>query len=186
MRVADLLRQYGIKGTFYLCRSYRDDPLEKSDIRSLDVAFEIGAHTLTHPDLRILKKDAALTEISGSKGWLEETIGHSIGSFCYPYGKHDVRVRRLVRQAGFVAARCLAFEVSPPSDAFAFGVSVQASNGSPLQRMEAFLKYRTSPRSLLDWGQCARLLFDFVKENGGVWHLWGHSWEIDRNSEWKV
>jgi len=24
----------------------------------------------------------------------------------------------------------------------------------------------------------------FIMNNGGIWHLWGHSWEIEANSDW--
>ena len=26
----------------------------------------------------------------------------------------------------------------------------------------------------------------FVLTNGGIWHLWGHSWEIDENNDWEL
>ena len=26
--------------------------------------------------------------------------------------------------------------------------------------------------------------FDHILENGGIWHLWGHSWEIEKNNDW--
>src|SRR5262249_60033984 len=35
-----------------------------------------------------------------------------------------------------------------------------------------------------DWVAIGKKLFDRVLENGGVWHLWGHSWEIDRMRLW--
>ena len=25
-----------------------------------------------------------------------------------------------------------------------------------------------------------------VLENGGIWHLWGHSWEIEQNGDWEI
>jgi hypothetical protein len=40
-------------------------------------------------------------------------------------------------------------------------------------------------KSLLDWSVNAKLLFDYVMENGGIWHLWGHSWEIEENGDWE-
>ena len=35
------------------------------------------------------------------------------------------------------------------------------------------------------WVDLARLLFDTVLENGGVWHLYGHSWEIHELNLWE-
>jgi hypothetical protein len=34
------------------------------------------------------------------------------------------------------------------------------------------------------WRELACGLFEHVLERGGVWHLWGHSWEIEERSMW--
>jgi hypothetical protein len=34
------------------------------------------------------------------------------------------------------------------------------------------------------WHELARLLFEHVRDRGGVWHLWGHSWEIEERGMW--
>ena len=31
----------------------------------------------------------------------------------------------------------------------------------------------------------AKKQFNYVLENGGVFHLWGHSWEINKNNGWR-
>ena len=33
-------------------------------------------------------------------------------------------------------------------------------------------------------GSPRRNLFEEVKSKGGVFHLWGHSWEVDANDDW--
>ena len=35
------------------------------------------------------------------------------------------------------------------------------------------------------WDQIALETLDFVIQNGGVWHLWGHSWEIEEHNGWE-
>ena len=35
------------------------------------------------------------------------------------------------------------------------------------------------------WDEIAIRTLRFVVKNGGIWHLWGHSWEIEKNGEWK-
>jgi hypothetical protein len=35
------------------------------------------------------------------------------------------------------------------------------------------------------WDRIALETLDFVIQNGGLWHLWGHSWEIEEHSGWK-
>ena len=36
-----------------------------------------------------------------------------------------------------------------------------------------------------NWKELAIKTLDYVFEHGGVWHMWGHSWEIDENNDWK-
>ena len=37
---------------------------------------------------------------------------------------------------------------------------------------------------LKDWDRIAAESLDFIINNGGIWHLWGHSWEIEANNDW--
>ena len=71
----------------------------------LDGPFEVGAHTRTHPDLTSLSTAAAQAEIEGSKHDLERAAGTTVQAFAYPFGATNPEVRRLVAQAGFLAAR---------------------------------------------------------------------------------
>ena len=50
-----------------------------------------------------LGEDEARGEIAGSKRDLEERLGKSVTSFCYPAGLYDEREIRLVREAGYRA-----------------------------------------------------------------------------------
>jgi hypothetical protein len=34
------------------------------------------------------------------------------------------------------------------------------------------------------WVSIGKILFDRVLKQGGVWHLFGHSWEIERGGLW--
>lgn len=57
-----------------------------------------GAHTLTHPDLTRLPLDQTGSEITHSKSIIEDALGSPVTSFAYPYGRHNNRIRELVRQ----------------------------------------------------------------------------------------
>jgi hypothetical protein len=35
-----------------------------------------------------------------------------------------------------------------------------------------------------NWEQLGRPLFKETRAKGGVFHLWGHSWEVDANGDW--
>jgi len=184
-KLSHLLQDYAIKASFYVIR----DIVEKSScrllIKELDKNFEIGAHTLSHPILSNLRSENAMAEIKGSKKYLEELLHHRVEMFCYPKGRYNDQTVELVKQAGFLGARTTNLELGFPRNPFLFGVSSHASNGSPLLRLKFSLKSRLSIRSLIDWSVNAKLLFDHILKKGGIWHLWGHSWEIENNSDWK-
>jgi peptidoglycan/xylan/chitin deacetylase (PgdA/CDA1 family) len=62
---------------------------------------EIGSHSMTH---RMMPEcdDRALTyELSESRRVLQERLGRSIESFCYPNGNSDARTARAVAEAGY-------------------------------------------------------------------------------------
>src|SRR3989344_6003683 len=85
-KLAELLSRYGMKGTFYITKQYREKRLSEDEILAISKNHEIGAHTLTHPDLRKLSKEEKMREIKGSKEWLEDMLGKEVVSFCYPSG----------------------------------------------------------------------------------------------------
>jgi len=61
-------------------------------------AGEVGAHSVTHPDLTLLTQAALHQEMAESKSALEEITGAAVTSFAYPFGFHDARVRAAARQ----------------------------------------------------------------------------------------
>ncbi len=50
---------------------------------------EIGAHTMTHPDLALLTLEEQRSEIVQGRLRLEEMAGQKVHSFSYPYGTRD-------------------------------------------------------------------------------------------------
>ena len=79
--------------------------MSEAQVRELhDGGIEIGAHTVTHPDLTSLAYDDALAELATSKAQLEDIVSAPISTAAYPYGAADERVLEACREAGFVAA----------------------------------------------------------------------------------
>jgi peptidoglycan/xylan/chitin deacetylase (PgdA/CDA1 family) len=65
---------------------------------------EIGAHTVTHANLRAADADTAVREFETSRRDLETLIGAPVRHFAYPYGKPDAAGPRefaLCRELGF-------------------------------------------------------------------------------------
>jgi peptidoglycan/xylan/chitin deacetylase (PgdA/CDA1 family) len=112
--LAPLLQEEGAPATVFvvsgwLGRPHRSVPwtrimteAELMDLRATGV--EIGAHTVSHPDLSTLSYDDALEELAGSKGQLESVLGEPVEVAAYPYGRANAETIRACRDAGFVAA----------------------------------------------------------------------------------
>ncbi|MGB9465154.1 MAG: glycosyltransferase [Candidatus Acidiferrum sp.] len=197
-RVAELLAKYGLTGTFYVSRSGQRAVMNASEVRELSKTFEIGGHTLEHVAIDRLSDGEARVQLSGSREWIEQLTGKSCRVFCFPGGKFRNRQLRLVREAGYQAARTveLLSTTSPRSinglwvipttvQVFPHGPSAYAKNA--LKRFSASAVF--SPRRALlsrNWAALAKNLFLQTAEHGGVFHLWGHSWEIAEQGQWQA
>ncbi|MEP2531965.1 polysaccharide deacetylase family protein [Shimia sp.] len=88
----------------------------------LDAGIEIGAHSMTHPELDILDRKAACEEIRTSRIVLEDALSAPVQSFAYPFGYASTTTRALVRKAGFRSAVVVRHALSSPDEDL-FGLS---------------------------------------------------------------
>lgn len=201
IRLAELLGRFSVTGTFYVCpapQPYCEELLTRGDLRSLANAHEIGAHTMTHARLTRLSPETARREIVESKAWVENATEKPCAMFCYPYGDHNASVRQFVSEAGFSGARTCEDFAFASSDPFLLGTSLQVYP-FPLRpilsrRMFQPLLHRHSKlraigvplRHFRSWLSMAQVVFDWAYETRQSWfHLWGHSWELERYGMWK-
>ncbi|MBW4602883.1 MAG: polysaccharide deacetylase family protein [Calothrix sp. FI2-JRJ7] len=80
-----------------------------------DPLITISSHSRTHPALTKISDKQLEQEIIESKRLLESKLNKKIIYFTYPYGNYDSRVKKIVSEAGYVAA--IAF--GTPSEMFA-------------------------------------------------------------------
>ncbi len=203
LKVAGLLDRYGMKGTFYVTKEYRKERLTEGQIRNLGEKHEVGAHTLTHPDLRTLSREEKSKEIKGSKEWLEQVTGKSVPMFCYPSGRFDAETVEVVKEAGFEGARTVrpsdmflparAYEMGTTLHIYPFPFRKTHKGGyywrylfEPLlQRYSWYRKLGVSPFRMTSWQSAARAAVDYAYAHGVMFHLWGHSWEIENYGLWE-
>ncbi len=186
LKLASLLSKYEIPGTFYICATNDDQgrTLEESGYEEISrMGFEIGSHGSTHCDLRRARN--LPYELSTSKAKLGSLLGREITCFCYPKNLYDNRVSNAVKRAGYSYARSAHCSIpSVPTDPFRCPVTLHASNRSPLQAGKLILMLRSHPLDILDWRRRALSAFYRMLKSGGIWHLYGHSWEIERHGYW--
>jgi peptidoglycan-N-acetylglucosamine deacetylase len=197
LKIADLLSSRGLPGTFYLpMTGYQGRrALTTTDIRALsDQGFEIGAHSVSHRNLPSLAAEQMAHEVEVCKQKLEQVVGRSVVMFCYPNGRYDGEVIRHVQQAGYKGARTvrmlsmstdfLPFEMPTTVQAYPHPSSAYIRNLARAHNAPGLLRFMTKLRRFKSWVELGKQLFSEVLEQGGIWHLFGHSWEVDEVGIW--
>lgn len=84
--------------------------------RLIRQGWEIGSHTVSHPDVTTLDAAGFARELAGSRRAIKRKLGVDARFFCYPAGKSDAASRAAVQAAGFVAATTVEPGVAAPTD----------------------------------------------------------------------
>lgn len=94
-----------------------------AQLKSLHSAgWEIGSHTVSHPNLRRLSSKQLWYQLRYSKGTLEQKLGTSVTTISYPFGAFDPNVLKAVRVAGYDAACTLGYNF-PYNQGFPFALA---------------------------------------------------------------
>jgi peptidoglycan/xylan/chitin deacetylase (PgdA/CDA1 family) len=195
LRLADLLMKYSIPATFYIpLENAGRQVMEASQIREIAGSFDVGAHTSHHVVLTALSEQAVRREVIDSKKRLEDITGRAVSCFCYPLGRFNVTTARTVREAGFTGARTTRALTRRVGDPYRFGTTVHAKDWwvgpyllhSAAERDLSLTAFMVAGNLFFrGWDRVAVETLRFVSTNGGVWHLWGHSCEIEENGDWE-
>lgn len=191
-KLASLLHKYRVPGTFYVAPKNLELPqqerLRSSDLQAFSRHFEIGGHTLSHLRLTTVSDRVAAREISEGKDALEQVIGAPLRCFCYPGGEYRRQHPTMVRDAGFDLARTVRRGVTGISPRYETHTTVHAYRHL-VDYPDALRLAGGNPKKAgpiyWNWDKMAMTLFDRVLRTGGVYHLWGHSWEIEQNKDWQ-
>lgn len=173
LKLAKLLKKYRLPGIFYIPSNNRE--LLDIDIQDIAKNFEIGGHTVNHPVLRGMADDDIWAEITESKEFLENLINKPVDSFCYPKGRYTQQIIKQVEDAGYKEARTTkVLNLFKPDNPFETQCSIHVYN-----RKEYLGQH---------WFDQAVDLFEKVIDSSSLYdyfHIWGHSWEIDKFDYWK-
>jgi len=172
MKLAELLKKYELPAIFFIPNSCE---LDDHEIIDLSKSFTIGGHTFSHPnDMKTLSNTDALKELTENKNWLEWMIGRTINWFCYPSGRYSESTIQVVKMAGFKYARTtLVGNVTIADNPYRVATSVHAYPHRKEYNGQNWLEY-------------AKERFDEAEDLGGqgLFHVWGHSWEVDKFNLW--
>lgn len=112
-----ILKSYGIVATVYVTSGFIGgvspwvgaagdrSMLSEQEVRELAAAgWELGAHTVSHPDLSQLDYESARREIQDGKAALEAIAGVGVETFAYPFGRYNETAQTAVADCGLIAA----------------------------------------------------------------------------------
>jgi hypothetical protein len=196
LRVAELLDRHGLGGTFFVPARNSEGRGVMGDVelRDLDQRYEIGAHTLTHAYLLGLPQNQAMAEIVDGKQALEQILGHPVQGFCYPGGKFGVETVQCVKSAGFLYSRTTEnmrfslgrdpFRMPTTLQCFPHEAAVLARNclRRPGWGKIGILRARAQAQSY--WTFLPQIA-EICARRDGIFHLWGHSWEVEAHGLWQ-
>lgn len=113
-QLAPILRDEGATATTFVTtgwmgKAHPSVPYARNmtadEVRELHACgVEIGAHTVSHPDMTTLDFERCRAEVADSRAELAELIGAPVDTFAYPFGFANAEATRAVGAAGVRAA----------------------------------------------------------------------------------
>jgi peptidoglycan/xylan/chitin deacetylase (PgdA/CDA1 family) len=198
LKVAEKLAARGMMATFYVAWNHPKGPeIRVEDLRSLrKLGMEIGSHTFTHRMLTKRTRAEVVDELTRSKKVLEDALGEPVTSLSYPEGLFTSMIRSTVAECGYRLARTTeAFRTHATTDSTRMPITIELI---PLTRWDhtrhagrdanlpGLWKWWRLTRCDPDIVRGAQLFFDHVLQKGGVFHLYGRSWQVDQLGIWEA
>lgn len=98
--ILETLEAYNIKATFFLCGFWVNEHPDMVK-RIYDAGHEIGNHSMTHPHMNKLSKDAIVKELNDFETAVSAIIGKKTTLFRAPYGEYNDNVVKTLRECGY-------------------------------------------------------------------------------------
>jgi peptidoglycan/xylan/chitin deacetylase (PgdA/CDA1 family) len=193
-KIADLLKKYNMSGTFYIPKENEEyEVMNENSICDLAKQFEIGGHTLSHVRIRSTSNNFFEREILGCYNWLEELLDTKPLSFCFPggiYNKPAIEYAlnsgfKLLRTTELLSTRGLNSNNVLPTTIQVFKHDHSTYFKHLLKRFKfnsMWLYAHSGNRG--DLFKMVDFYMRQIDDYGGCFHLWGHSWEIEKFNLW--
>ncbi len=193
-KLAALLHKYNLQGTFYIPKyNAEHQVMSAQQVAELAKGFEIGGHTIHHIRLHTTDVHTLQNEIDGSYQWLCDVLGYPPQSFCFPGGVFHAKAIEVVSAAGYKIARTTELlSTETITEKKLMPTTLQVYEHSPFTYAKHLIKRRRWT-NLLQWLRSyslyrlpalAESYLNQIEKNGGCFHLWGHSWEIEEFDLW--
>jgi peptidoglycan/xylan/chitin deacetylase (PgdA/CDA1 family) len=138
-----IMDELGFRGAMYVVanRTATDGFLDVEQLKEmLSEGWEIGSHSVSHPDLTTISAERLREELLNSRSRLEADLGIEIQSFAYPFGSFTPEMVKKVIEYGYSNAMGIG-TLSKHSQGNLFYLSRHAVDGrAGLDAFEGFLE----------------------------------------------
>ncbi|PJI07567.1 MULTISPECIES: polysaccharide deacetylase family protein [Clostridium] len=180
MRLVKIFNKYNLKATFNLNSGLQNElgsfMLNDLLIKRMNIecilelykGHEIAIHGLTHLSLTDIPRELMLKEIIEDKKNHEALFKYPVRGMAYPYGTYNKEVLEVLKGLGIEYSRTVNNNenFSLPIDPLEWNPTCHHSNPNLMKIAKRFVDG------------------DFFEL--GLFYLWGHSYEFDLDSNWKV
>lgn len=182
IRLMEIMRKNGIKGTFNLCSGISDDPNDNIDISRTPTHkltlpqiqeyykdFEIATHGMTHSFFKDLPDTALIYEIVKDREVLEKLFLRRVRGHAYPNGSYKNTTVDMLKACGIIYARTTAqtMDFGIPENWLLYGATCHHS-----ANLDAlYEKFFSEPR---------------LYKSPYLFTVWGHSYEFENNGTWDM
>jgi peptidoglycan/xylan/chitin deacetylase (PgdA/CDA1 family) len=102
-----ILRAHRFKAVAYIVSGFVGQPGYVTAAQVVELSqngIEIASHTVNHPNLAHTSGPEVMWELSASKKWLQDLIGHPVLDFAYPAGRFNDQVIAALQAIGYESA----------------------------------------------------------------------------------
>ena len=183
-KLIEIMLKHGLKGTFNINSGFFDKEfngqttgrMTKEEALSLYVnsGMEVACHGYKHLPLLNLDLSVVNNEIATDRKELEKLFGKIIKGMAYSFGHYSDDIANVLKTCGIKYSRTTVSteSFSIPNDWLKAPATCHHKNPKLMDLAKEFVSIEQNPYSL----QKEPLLFS----------LWGHSYEFDRDDNWKV
>ncbi len=183
IRMIELLNKYSLKATFNLNSKLLNNngtlsfgngkiahyKIWAEDVKALYDGHEVAVHTLTHPNLTALNEAEIIHQVEDDRKNLSKLVGYDVVGMAYPCGgvNNNDQVAEIIKNnTGIKYAR-----------------TITSTQSTELQNN----LFRFNPTFFhLDFDKMMEFGEKFIAskpETPQILYIWGHSYEMDLNSE---
>lgn len=183
IRLIEIMKANGLKGTFNIntgCYAEEGKVFPEGTIHRrmskslaqktyLNSGMEVAVHALTHPFLEWEPENVCTYEVLQDRKNIEEDFGGIVRGMAYPFGTYNDSVVATLKQCGIVYSRTVhsTENFNIPTDWLRLPATCRHADPKLMELAEKFVE-------------------EDRKEAPGLFYLWGHSYEFERDDNWYI